>query len=107
MKELLKLWCEETKRNGSVLVSGSIYEFFDWLSESGYTVIKGKVEQVQFHYEEGEFSRVAFLPVSKKDELFKEKMLTESMKEGFESKYESIFEENGPEKVKYLYAEMM
>lgn len=26
-------WCKETKRNGSVLVGGSIYEFFDWLEK--------------------------------------------------------------------------
>lgn len=107
MKELFKMWCAVTNRHGITMLSNSdMAEFFEWLSD-GYTVVKGKLEQVDFHYEEGEFSRVAFLPRSKKDELFKEKMLTESMKEGFESKYESIFQENGPEKVKYLYAEMV
>lgn len=31
MKELYKQWCKETKRNGAILVHGSINEFFDWL----------------------------------------------------------------------------
>lgn len=26
-------WCNKTKRNGSVLVGGSMYEFFDWLEK--------------------------------------------------------------------------
>lgn len=35
IKEAYKQWCKETKRNGSVLVGGSIQEFFEWLDESG------------------------------------------------------------------------
>jgi hypothetical protein len=40
MEKLYKEWCKETKRNGSVLVSGSIYEFFSWLEQKGYKLIK-------------------------------------------------------------------
>jgi hypothetical protein len=32
LRQLYKNWCKETKRNGGVLVGGSINEFFDWLS---------------------------------------------------------------------------
>lgn len=34
LKEKYKQWCKETKRNGGVLVGGSMYEFFKWLDES-------------------------------------------------------------------------
>lgn len=33
IKEKYQQWCKETKRNGSVLVGGSMNEFFDWLIE--------------------------------------------------------------------------
>lgn len=36
LRQKYKQWCEETKRNGSVLVGGSIYEFFDWLEPTGH-----------------------------------------------------------------------
>jgi hypothetical protein len=46
MEELYKKWCKETKRNGAVLVGGSIKEFFDWLEkeESNIKVSKIMVE---------------------------------------------------------------
>lgn len=50
MKELrdkYKQWCEETKRNGSVLVGGSVYEFFDWMDESSTSVDELK-EYIKF-----------------------------------------------------------
>lgn len=34
IREKYKQWCKETKRNGSVLVGGSMQEFFNWLDES-------------------------------------------------------------------------
>ena len=33
IKELYKQWCIETKRNGAVLVGGSINEFFEYIEE--------------------------------------------------------------------------
>ena len=36
MGELLKLyeeWCKKTKRNGAILIGGSIREFFKWVEE--------------------------------------------------------------------------
>jgi hypothetical protein len=30
---LYKKWCKQTKRNGAILVGGSIREFFDWLQQ--------------------------------------------------------------------------
>lgn len=33
IEKLYKQWCKETKRNGAILVSGSIREFFDWLKQ--------------------------------------------------------------------------
>lgn len=38
MNELFKQWCKETKRGGSVLVGGSIREFFMWLENNGKNV---------------------------------------------------------------------
>lgn len=40
LPELYKVWCKETKRNGSVLVSGSIQEFFDWFKDQMHLKIK-------------------------------------------------------------------
>jgi len=40
LKLAYKQWCKETKRNGGVLVGGSINEFFDWLYKQGYNLIK-------------------------------------------------------------------
>ena len=40
IKDLYKQWCKETKRNGGVLVGGSINEFFDWLEDNNYYVSK-------------------------------------------------------------------
>lgn len=40
MQELYKQWCKETKRTGSVLVYGSINEFFKWLEDNGYKITK-------------------------------------------------------------------
>jgi hypothetical protein len=34
LKEAYQRWCKETRRNGSTLVGGSVYEFFEWLDES-------------------------------------------------------------------------
>ncbi len=31
LPQLYQQWCKETKRNGAVLVGGSINEFFNWL----------------------------------------------------------------------------
>lgn len=36
MNELYKQWCKETKRNGAILIGGSIRDFFTWLEEKGY-----------------------------------------------------------------------
>lgn len=36
LQTLYKQWCKETKRNGGVLVGGSIKEFFEWLRNKGY-----------------------------------------------------------------------
>lgn len=106
MKELFKQWCEETKRNGSVLVSGSIYEFFEWMVANNYTVIKGKVEQVEFYYEEGDGSRVAFIPKSK-EALFYQSVLPE---EGSEDDYflrlDKIYNDYSNDKIKHLFAIM-
>ena len=33
LHQLYNEWCKETKRNGAVLVGGSIQEFFDWLQD--------------------------------------------------------------------------
>lgn len=35
-------WCKETKRNGAILVGGSIRQFFDWLTDKGYKLSKDK-----------------------------------------------------------------
>lgn len=40
LNELFVEWCKETGRGGSVLVGKSIKEFFNWLSEKGYKIIK-------------------------------------------------------------------
>ena len=40
--KLYKLWCKETKRNGAILVGGSIRQFFDWLEADGYKLIKNE-----------------------------------------------------------------
>ncbi len=37
---LYKEWCKETKRNGAILVGGSIRDFFDWLTTKGYKLTK-------------------------------------------------------------------
>lgn len=47
IKELYKQWCIETKRNGAVLVGGSINEFFDYFEEqknnnTEYKLLQGK-----------------------------------------------------------------
>jgi len=39
IREKYKQWCEETKRNGSVLVGGSMYEFFDWIEKQQPKII--------------------------------------------------------------------
>lgn len=33
LRKLYKIWCKETKRNGAILIGGSIQEFFDWLTK--------------------------------------------------------------------------
>lgn len=33
LRNLYKQWCKETKRNGTILIGGSIQEFFDWLNK--------------------------------------------------------------------------
>ncbi len=38
INQLYRKWCEETKRNGAILVGGSIREFFEWLNKHGYTL---------------------------------------------------------------------
>ena len=45
MKELFKEWCKETKRNGSVLVVGSVYEFFEWVESKKYQIVDMKTEE--------------------------------------------------------------
>lgn len=45
MKELFKEWCKETKRNGSVLVGGSVYEFFEWVESKKYQIVDMKTEE--------------------------------------------------------------
>jgi hypothetical protein len=37
-------WCEETKRNGAILVGGSIREFFDWLDKNNFKLINEKLD---------------------------------------------------------------
>lgn len=44
IQQLYNQWCKETKRTGSVLVGGSIREFFEWVDEEGYYLRK----EVQF-----------------------------------------------------------
>jgi len=48
MKELYEKWCKETKRNGSVLVGGSIKEFFDWLKQPEYQEITKKAVESKY-----------------------------------------------------------
>lgn len=33
-------WCKETKRNGAILIGGSIREFFVWLENNNYRILK-------------------------------------------------------------------
>jgi len=40
IQELYKIWCKETKRSGGVLVGSSIQEFFKWLDDNQYKLIK-------------------------------------------------------------------
>jgi hypothetical protein len=42
INELYQQWCKETKRNGAILVGGSIREFFDWLEKNNYKIIKNE-----------------------------------------------------------------
>jgi len=44
MKEFYKIWCKETKRSGSVLCPGSIYEFFEWLEKNYVVNIDPRIE---------------------------------------------------------------
>ena len=39
IEKLYKKWCKETKRNGAILVGGSIREFFEWLQKPEPTEI--------------------------------------------------------------------
>lgn len=38
LKELYSQWCKETKRNGAILIGGSIQEFFIWLENNNYKI---------------------------------------------------------------------
>lgn len=40
IEQLYNQWCKETKRNGAILIGGSIREFFIWLEEKGYIITK-------------------------------------------------------------------
>jgi hypothetical protein len=40
LEDLYRKWCRETKRSGGVLVGGSIWQFFDWVKENNYKVVK-------------------------------------------------------------------
>lgn len=40
IEKLYKQWCKETKRGGAILIGGSIREFFDWLTQKGYKLVK-------------------------------------------------------------------
>lgn len=40
MLELYEQWCKETKRNGAILIGGSIRDFFIWLESNNYTIVK-------------------------------------------------------------------
>ena len=42
IEKLYQKWCEETKRNGAILIGGSIREFFKWLENNNYKVIKNE-----------------------------------------------------------------
>lgn len=44
INKLYQKWCKETKRNGAVLVGGSIREFFEWLNINGYSIIQYKTQ---------------------------------------------------------------
>jgi len=39
---LYQQWCKETKRNGSILIGGSIRDFFKWLENNNYIIIKNE-----------------------------------------------------------------
>lgn len=38
IEKLYNEWCKETKRNGAILIGGSMREFFIWLKDKGYTL---------------------------------------------------------------------
>lgn len=40
IQDLYTEWCKETKRTGSVLVGGSIKEFFEWLDDNEYYITR-------------------------------------------------------------------
>lgn len=45
LQELYKQWCKETKRNGAILVGGSIREFLDYVEERCITFKKTQDER--------------------------------------------------------------
>lgn len=42
IEKLYNQWCKETKRNGAILIGGSMREFFIWLTENNYIIIKNE-----------------------------------------------------------------
>ena len=49
-REMYNQWCKKTKRNGGVLVGGSIYEFLDWLESESISPTKSEVEETKEEY---------------------------------------------------------
>jgi hypothetical protein len=51
LKQKYSEWCKETRRNGAVLVGGSIDDFFEWLDESCPPPVSAEVVSQLFLYD--------------------------------------------------------
>jgi len=50
LKQKYSEWCKETRRNGAVLVGGSIDDFFEWLDESCPPPVSAEVVSADVFY---------------------------------------------------------
>lgn len=48
IETLYKQWCKETKRNGAILVGGSIRDFFEWLDQPEHVDITKLAVNTQY-----------------------------------------------------------
>lgn len=58
---LYKKWCKETKRNGAILVGGSIREFFNWLQQSDRIEISKLAVNTKYRLDVTKFDTAVFV----------------------------------------------